>query len=230
MHIGILQTGHVADALIPEHGDYDEIFPKFLAGQGFTFSNFAVVDMEFPSSADVVDGWLITGSKHGAYEDHPWIPPLEDLIRDAYAKAVPMVGICFGHQIIAQALGGRVEKFQDGWAIGHHNYHIDGMGEVAINAWHQDQVVALPGDAKVIGHSDFCANAALVYGNKALSFQPHPEFKRDYLEGLLRVRAPGVVPADLIERAESALDQPVAETAMAAKITAFFKASRQSNG
>ena len=66
----------------------------------------------FPEGIHDADGWLITGSRHGAYEDHPWIPPLEEFIRDAYAAQVPLVGICFGHQIIAQAMGGKVEKYQ----------------------------------------------------------------------------------------------------------------------
>ena len=224
MHIGILQTGHVAEALIPEHGDYDQIFPAFLSGQGFSFTNYAVVDMEFPTAPDVVDGWLITGSKHGAYEDHPWIKPLEDLIRDIYARAIPLVGICFGHQIIAQALGGKVEKFAGGWAVGRQVYELDGVGDVAINAWHQDQVTHVPSDAVVIGRNAFCENAALVYGDKALSFQPHPEFTRDYTEGLLRVRGPGVVPDDLLHEAATKLDVPVARDEMARHIAKFFRA------
>ena len=226
MHIGILQTGHVAETLIPEHGDYDTIFPAFLDGHGFTFTNYAVVDMEFPEGPDVADGWLITGSKHGAYEDHPWIAPLEDLVRKIYAQSIPMVGICFGHQIIAQALGGKVEKFAGGWAVGHKTYDIDGLGQMAINAWHQDQVTEIPPDARVIGRNDFCANAALVYGDKALSFQPHPEFRRDYLDGLLRVRAPGVVPDPLIAEATANLDKPVSKDRMAQYIADFFKSDR----
>ncbi len=88
------------------------------AGNDFTFRTWQVVNMEFPAIGGRCDGWLITGSKHGAYEDLPFIPPLEDFIRKAYAEHVPLVGICFGHQIIAQAMGGKVEKFKDGWAVG----------------------------------------------------------------------------------------------------------------
>ena len=230
MHIGILQTGHVAEALIQQHGDYDTIFPVFLDGYGFTFTNYAVVDMVFPQDLHAADGWLITGSKFGAYEDLPWIKPLEDLIRDIYAAHVPMVGICFGHQIIAQALGGKVEKFSKGWAVGRQIYDFEEIGEVALNAWHQDQVTAKPEDAKVIASNEFCENAALVYDDRALTYQPHPEFLTPYLTGLLEVRAPGVVPAPLIEGAFGEIEKPVATQAFADRIAAFFKHPRTSHG
>ena len=109
MKIGILQTGHAPDELLHDRGDYDAHFARLLDGNGFTFRTYNVVDMDFPGSIHDCDGWLITGSKHGAYEDHPFIPPLEALIREVYNTDLPLVGICFGHQIIAQALGGTVE-------------------------------------------------------------------------------------------------------------------------
>ncbi|MEL7117636.1 MAG: type 1 glutamine amidotransferase, partial [Pseudomonadota bacterium] len=168
MHIGILQTGHVADALIPAHGDYDQIFMTFLAGRGLTFSAYPVVDGVFPDGITAADGWLVTGSKHGAYEDHAWIPPLEAFIREAHAAHVPMVGICFGHQIIAQALGGRVEKYSGGWAVGPVDYDVEGFGALSLNAWHQDQVTELPDDARPIGTNDFCRYPALAYGDHIL--------------------------------------------------------------
>jgi GMP synthase (glutamine-hydrolysing) len=230
MHIGILQTGHVAEALIQKHGDYDIIFPAFLDGYGFTFSNYPVVDMVFPQDIHAADGWLITGSKFGAYEDLPWIKPLEDLIREIYAAHVPMVGICFGHQIIAEALGGTVEKFNKGWAVGRQIYEFEDIGEVALNAWHQDQVTQRPEGAKVIAANAFCENAALAYDDRVLTYQPHPEFLAPYLTGLLKVRAPGVVPAPLIRAAFDDIEKPVATQAFADRIAAFFKHPRTSHG
>jgi len=105
MQIGILQTGASPDALRGEHGDYPDFFERLLQGRGLAFRRFHVEAMEFPASVQECDGWLITGSRHGAYEDHPFIKPLEDFIRRAYDERVPMVGICFGHQIMADALG-----------------------------------------------------------------------------------------------------------------------------
>ena len=140
MLIGILQCGHAPDEVRAQHGDFDAMFANLFQSYDFTFQTWNVVDGDFPTTIDAADGWLISGSKHGAYEDHAFIPPLSDLIREIYASARPMVGICFGHQIIAQALGGHVKKFEGGWAIGRHDYSFNGHGSVTLNAWHQDQV------------------------------------------------------------------------------------------
>lgn len=222
MKIGILQTGHAPDELLEKTGDYDRLFQKLLDGNGFTFTTYNVVDMEFPDKITDCDGWLITGSKHGAYEDHPFIPPLEAFIRDVYAADIPMVGICFGHQIIAQALGGKVEKFSDGWAVGRQTYNWVGE-DVALNAWHQDQVTALPEGAKVIASNDFCANAALVYDKRAFTTQPHPEFGSDFIAGLTQHRGPGVVPDTQLASTRADLDKPIDNARIAAQIARFFK-------
>jgi len=221
MKIGILQTGHSPEELRPVMGDYSNLFEQLLAGQGFTFETFSVVDGLFPSGIDICDGWLITGSKHGTYEDHPWIAPLETLIRDIYAAEIPLVGVCFGHQIIAQALGGKVEKFKDGWAIGRTSYDWDG-DVISLNAWHQDQVVERPADATAIASNEFCENAALVYGKRAFTVQAHPEFEGAFIDGLIRTRG-GAVPAELVDAARANLEAGVDNARLAAQISAFFK-------
>lgn len=221
MKIGILQTGHSPDELRPTTGDYSNLFERLLDGQGFAFETYNVVDGDFPEGPDICDGWLITGSKHGAYEDHPWIPPLETLIRDVYTLGKPMIGVCFGHQIIAQALGGKVEKFTGGWAVGRQTYDWDG-DTVALNAWHQDQVTRRPEAAAVVASNPFCENAALVYGNKVFTVQAHPEFNGDVIDGLIKYRG-GAVPADLIADAKAGLQADVDNAAIARQMGQFFK-------
>ena len=226
MKIGILQTGKVPDELRIEHGDYPDMFERWLADPGFTFEAWPVVDNVFPDGPDQCDAWLITGSKHGAYEDHDWIPPLEDLIRSAHAAGIPVVGICFGHQIIAQALGGKVEKFEGGWSVGVKDYAIEGLGDpVRINAWHQDQVVVPPISATVVGSSPSCRYAALRYGEHGFSIQPHPEFTAGFMAGLLKARD-GVLPKAIAEKAAASLGRPTSAERVATFVKAFLKSAR----
>lgn len=222
MLIGILQCGHFAVSDGFPTRTYTDLYSGLLAGRGLRFRTWSVVDMEFPASVHDADGWLITGSKHGAYEDHPFIPPLEDFIRAAYAADIPQVGICFGHQIMAQALGGKVEKYAGGWSIGRTIYDFDGT-DLPLNAWHQDQVTEIPDEASIIAATPFCAHAGLAYKGRALSVQPHPEFDVEAVELLLQARAPGVVPPDLIATATAEKTKPLANGAIADRIAAFFK-------
>jgi len=222
MKIGILQTGHAPDILLPDTGDYDAMMARMLDGQGFDFETYAVVDQEFPESPHAADGWLITGSKHGAYEDHPWLPPLEELIRAIHAANLPMVGICFGHQIIAQALGGKVVKHPDGWRVGATQYEIEGS-PLTLNAWHQDQVIEAPDGAEIIGRAEGCDIAAMRIGERIYTVQPHPEYGAAFMQGLLDHRAPGVVPDPLSDHARGLLSTPTDNAAMATRIADVFR-------
>ncbi len=228
MRIGILQTGLVPDGLSPAMGDYPDMFVRLLAGHGFSFAAYRVVEGQFPADVTTCDGWLITGSRHGVYEDHAFIPPLEDFIRAAFAARVPVVGICFGHQIVAQAMGGRVERHAEGWAVGATDYRF-GEDTLTLNAWHRDQVTVVPPGASVIASNDFCVNAALLYDDRALTVQAHPEFQPDFVDALMKTRGRGVVPDDLMAKAAARLTAPLQDRCMAGRIAAFFKQPRAGN-
>ena len=225
MKIGILQTGEAPEAL-RDQGDYPDLFMRLLAGHGFDFATYPVLHGQFPAHVTDCDGWLITGSRHGAYEGHPWIAPLEAFIRASYAQGVPMVGVCFGHQIIAQAMGGRVEKFGGGWSAGATQYDFDGQ-RVTLNAWHQDQVVQKPDTATRIASNAFCENAALLYDDRMFTVQAHPEFDAGFMEGLIEKRGKGLVPDAVLSAAAQALAEPLDSQPMAARIAAFFKAKHR---
>ena len=222
MLIGILQCGHFPEELQEGVGDYGEIYQRLLSNRGYDFAVYPVVDGIFPDGPTACDAWLISGSKFGAYEDLPWIPPLEDLIRAIHTSKRPLVGICFGHQIIAQALGGKVDKFTGGWGIGRQTYHFD-QGDLALNAWHQDQIVALPPEARVVGSSASCQFAALAYGDHVLTMQPHPEFGAPEMGGLLRLKGQDVLDPIALSKAQADLAVPVDNPLAAEKIAKFFE-------
>ena len=225
MKIGILQTGLAPDVLKGTFGEYPGFFERLLSNKGFTFQTWSVVEGDFPDGPGDADGWLITGSKHGAYEDHPWIPPLEQLIRDIMAAGRPLIGVCFGHQIIATALGGEVRKFDGGWIVGQQDYDINGV-TLRINAWHQDQVITPPEGAEVVGTGPNCAYAALLYPGRAYTVQPHPEYGDDFIQGLLETRGKGVVPDELMAQAASKMGTPLDNGQLADQFETFLKEGR----
>lgn len=227
MKIGILQTGQSPAELRPQLGDYPALFEQLLAGSGLDFATWHVEAMEFPDTVDQADGWLITGSRHGVYEDHPFIAPLEQFIRDAFAVGKPVVGICFGHQIMAQALGGKVGKFPGGWAIGPQSYEFEGT-PLVLNAWHQDQVLEPPPQARILGSNAFCRYAALGYGDIGYSVQAHPEFEDAFIKGLIDTRGRGVVPDEILDQACQSLGGPRDSAVIGARIVAFFKDHQRS--
>jgi len=224
MKIGILQCGHLDDEIVKIHGRYDHLYSTMLAGNGFEFSYYNVVDNEFPASIDECDGWLVSGSRHGAYEDFEWIAPLEDFIRQSYDKNIPIVGICFGHQIMAQALGGKVEKYSGGWGMGHTRYSLtQDDSYVDLLAYHQDQVVEAPPQARVIACTDFCANAGLAYQGSALSFQPHPEFTPEFMRDLIEHKIRLGLPRETGEAALADIGNQYDSTRIAGLLVDFFK-------
>ena len=237
MKIGILETGHLSDTLKAKYGRYPAFF-KRLVGPYLPEAEFftvSVVDGEVADSPQQADGWIITGSRSGAYEDEPWIPPLEDFLRACIAGHVPVVGIRFGHQILAQALGGKVEKSDKGWGVGIMEYRLhdhpewlQGMnGSFSIPAIHQDQVVVAPEGARVFASSKFCPIAGLVYGDsdkpKAMSIQPHPEMTAAFVADISEERLQHIIPPETMQPALETLDRPADQEAWGRSIAAFLR-------
>ena len=216
MLLGILETGRPPEELQSTYGSYADMFKRLLgaADSSLEFKVYAVLDNQLPTSPQDCDAWLVTGSRHGVYENLPWMLQLQDFIRAVWQAEVPMIGICFGHQIIAAALGGRVEKSTKGWGVGLQEYKVQKsqawMGEqpsITFNAMHQDQVVELPANAEVFASSEFCEYAGLVYGGRILTFQGHPEFTTEFEENLLKLRRGSVIPNPIADQALNGLEQ-----------------------
>ncbi|RTE64794.1 type 1 glutamine amidotransferase [Amphritea opalescens] len=215
--IGILATGSNEGALLAEYGSFAQMTETMLDGHEFSFVCWNVWLGEFPEAADQCDGWIITGSPASVYDELAWIAPLEQLIRDIDQRRQPLVGICFGHQIIAQALGGRVAKAK-GWGLGLDCYTpapsvgaVLGHDGVRLHVIHQDQVVKVPEGAEVLAGSEFCPNAVLRYGQHIFTLQAHPEFKLDYMRALLMAITPEHITEGEAEQAMSALSNQQAD-------------------
>lgn len=200
MRIGLLETDVLYDDLIEEYGSYGLMFEKYfsqLTNDSLEFVYYQVQQGELPLFLDECDAYIITGSKAGAYEKHDWIKPLSNWIIEANEAKVKVLGICFGHQLIAHALGGLVEMSDKGWGIGVRSLLTipDSPFSQPLPKYldliysHKDQVVKLPEDAINFLADDFCPHAGFTIGSHIVTFQGHPEFSAIYSERLLSRRA-----------------------------------------
>ena len=233
MRIGILEAGALPDDLAPRWGRYGDLFRALLAGRGFDFAVWRAYANELPEGIEAADAWIVTGSRHAVYEDHPWLPRMEALVRAAHDARRPMAGLCFGHQLMAKALGGRVEKSPKGWGIGVHEWPAKGTeaeaeapggASLRLVAAHQDQVVEVPSGARVTAGSAFCPVAALEWpGVPLLAWQGHPEFDADFARALIATRRGAVYPEALADEALETLSTPLDRERVADRIAALFR-------
>ena len=197
MHIAILLAGHTNNEMPKRFHDYHDMFTTLFSGLplggAFRYTTLAVVDDVFPDQLDDYDGYLISGSAFGVYDDALFIKRLMHLIQKIYQAKKPLAGVCSGHQIIAHALGGHTKKWNHGWTIGTKEITlidppdwIDSNDEaVHLIHVHQDQVISLPKGAQLIGTTNHCKNAAYVIADKVFAIQGHPEFDVPYTSALV---------------------------------------------
>lgn len=202
MKLGILKTDAVRPEWVTEFGEYPDMFIALL-GRADPSLEFRVYDAEqgeYPQDIDEVDAYLITGSKSSVYDDKPWIGVLMDFVRELDRRKKKLVGICFGHQLVAQALGGETAKSDKGWGVGLHTYnftamppwHDQGAPALSILASHQDQVITPAPGTEVVASSDFCEYAACQVGDHILTFQGHPEFVTGYSREIMQFRCKAI--------------------------------------
>ena len=192
--LAILETGAPPQGPRATFGDYPAMFRALLGQDAYRYTTFDVAAGALPTKVEGYDAYLVTGSSAGVYDPLPWIDPLKAFLVSAKGRA-PLVGICFGHQIMAEAFGGKVINSPKGWGVGLHSYEVrqaepwmDPAPAIAVPASHQDQVVTLPPGATVLAASDFTPFGMLAYDDHAVSLQLHPEFEPAYAKALIEDR------------------------------------------
>lgn len=199
MNIAVLECEYISDSPVSAAGGYTELFAKLLSlhteGRSMQLTTFEAHQGQLPAGVEDWDAYLITGSYAGVYEGLPWINELSEFTRRAYEAGVPLIGICFGHQLLAHALGGTVEKATVGWGLGVMetaiSRHYSWMGPeeelntAALIYMHQDQVTSLPESATAFASTKICPYAGFTLGPKAVALQGHPEFTPQLTERLI---------------------------------------------
>lgn len=194
--LGIIKADEVDVELRVQFGDtlsmFQRLFESAAAGQ-LTLRSYDARKQRYPEHLDDCDGYLITGSRYCAFSEIPWIEQLLEFVRTLDRKRKKLIGICFGHQCIALALGGTVVNAPQGWGLGVHDYQILVPGilsnvsktTLSLRCSHEDQVSQMPPAATGLLSSEFCANAGMFIGEHFISFQAHPEFSKEFTEHLI---------------------------------------------
>ncbi|MEO1406492.1 MAG: glutamine amidotransferase [Pseudomonadota bacterium] len=238
MKVTIVETGLPPEQLQADWPSYPTMFEALLgqADPELAFETISPATGDaFPDPASL-DAILITGSASGVYDPEPWMQPLFDFIRAAAAARTPQFGVCFGHQAMAEALGGVAEKSSKGWAIGRSTYAspnrpswmTEAPPRFSLAASHQDQVTTAPPETTVIATSDFCEFAGLAYNAvPAASLQPHPEFSAEFSSALHETRRDRIGDA-LVNEAIKSFDQPLDSAAVGLAMGKFFRTHARS--
>jgi GMP synthase-like glutamine amidotransferase len=232
MKIGILQCDDVAPVLQERHGNYPDMFIRLFhsVDPDLSFEVWRCHEGELPSLDADVNAWIITGSKYGVNDGEPWIEALSERTRQLAEHAQPVIGICFGHQLLAHAMGGKVMRHRGGWGVGVSFTKVQ-QSKLWMTPWkdnldlivsHQDQVVALPPSSKTLASSDFCPFYMVQHGASMLGIQGHPEFTKPYSADLMELRR-GVIPDERIEQGLESLRASVDGDLLAGWLVNFMR-------
>ncbi|MCZ8333949.1 MAG: type 1 glutamine amidotransferase [Rhodobacteraceae bacterium] len=231
MHIGLLVTNTDDSDFAARHPRDAEKFGRLVAGvrPDWQVTAFDLPNGEFPDGLQGFDGLLIGGSPASVLDDLVWVHRLMGAIREAYAMGVPMVGACFGHQAIAQALGGTVGRNPGPFVLGAAETEIvapapwmDKQARIRLAAAHGEQVLALPPGAEVIGRSEGCPVAAYRIGKRVFATQYHPEMTPDFVAALVEEFAPHF-PPEVGDTARASLPGGIEGPRFAEWIARFFE-------
>ena len=229
LRIGRLLCDHLDEDVIAQVGDYTELYPAVFDPEGVELTIYEVTRGQFPERLDAHDGWIVSGSRRSTYEDEPWIHDLEDLVRRIVAERHRLVGICFGHQMTAQALGGLVEPAEVGWGVG-----VKAFDVVAAPAWmepvedftilmsHRDQVTRLPEGAELIASADYCPVGAYRIDDHVFCVQGHPEFVPE-LSRILLAKRREVIGPEVADAAVDTLDDRIDSARIVGWMAEFFR-------
>jgi GMP synthase-like glutamine amidotransferase len=221
-----LSTRHES---LDQHGDAPQLIEKWLspAISEAVFTGINIATGENLPELSSFDGYILSGSEKGVYDDSDWKQPLVDFLCQLRAAEIPVFGICFGHQLMAEAYGGKAIKADKGFVVGVQEY--EGLGNVyPAHAMHRDQVVEVPDSATVTASASYCPVAALNYDFPACSVQFHPEFQQQLVHDAIDDFEGSLL--DSSEAAESRismLDNSVEISLLAQEIAAFFKSANQ---
>lgn len=230
MKVGLLECDHVLDKYRPVAGDYRDMFPALFPELDFTL--FDVCNNHFPASVDDCDAWICTGSKYSVYDDIDWICQLKAFVKELYESGKPFVGVCFGHQMLGEALGGKVQRAAVGWCVGAHTFEVT-QRESWMTPFQptfdllmlcQDQVQVLPENSTVLARAADCPIGMFRVGERMLGIQAHPEFAPEYVGAVLpdRIERVGV---EKTERALQSLERPLHRKLIAGWVEQFLRAN-----
>jgi GMP synthase-like glutamine amidotransferase len=212
--LGLLVCDHVRPEFLQISGDYPDMFRRLFAGYPeVELVVYDVIGGEVPSDPGECDAWITTGSRYSVNDDEPWIRQLEHFVREVAKEEVPFVGVCFGHQLIAKALGGKVVKSDRGWGVGAKEVIVREDLELGpsytVLTSHQDQIDSLPPGAEILGWNEHCPISMLGVGENMIGIQGHPEFDSAYSKALMESRRGSLIPEETVDEGMSSLDREI---------------------